>query len=475
MPKLVINPGTPNAWEIQLKPGANLLGRGFANDFKIEEPSVSGSHCQILVNNGAAVIKDLGSTNGTFVNRAPVQEAVLQAGHTVHLGGVEMLFQGDGPPGLSPPRSEAPPPVPITQHGTPNTNAPALAPGAATRLVTHHPPVLRSVGEGRSRTQEEPTTMLASPPPLAPAVAAALATGSKNCKFHPRTPGRFLCNHCHQFFCELCVTSRTVGGAQKKFCRKCGQELVPIQVQIQRAAGERGFFTRLPGVLIYPFKGSGSLVLIAATIVFAMLDVISGGIAILTKMLALGYLFSYMQNIIHCTAAEDDEMVTLPGLDGLFSAFFTLAGTVALCFGVPIGLAIAKFFFEVEIPMSALFATMILGCLYFPMAFLAVAMKDTVMAANPLVVIPAILKVPLEYIVTAILLTGVFGLRVLGSVMTSAAKAEGFATKDMSVLFMTFGMRLFWCFASVYLLTVGMRILGLLYVTKKQKFGWFSR
>jgi hypothetical protein len=28
---------------------------------------------------------------------------------------------------------------------------------------------------------------------------------------------------------------------------------------------------------------------------------------------------------------------------------------------------------------------------------------------------------------------------------------------------------------SVYLLTVSMRILGLLYVTNKQKFGWFDR
>jgi len=44
----------------------------------------------------------------------------------------------------------------------------------------------------------------------------------------------------------------------------------------------------------------------------------------------------------------------------------------------------------------------------------------------------------------------------------------------MSVLFMTFGIRALWSFMSVYLLTVGMRILGLLYLTKKDKLGWFS-
>ena len=96
------------------------------------------------------------------------------------------------------------------------------------------------------------------------------------------------------------------------------------------------------------------------------------------------------------------------------------------------------------------------------------------MAANPLVVMPAIFKVPLEYLVASVLLAGVFGARVLGSLLSGFAAAEGQATRDMSVLFMTFGLRVVWSFVSVYLLTVGMRILGLLYSTKKQKFGWFG-
>src|SRR5712664_2600146 len=97
MPKLIVNPGSPTAWQIQLKPGTNLLGRGFANDFKIEEPSVSGSHCQIVVDNDRVLIKDLGSTNGTYVNRAPVKEAQLEGGQTIHLGGVPILFESDSP------------------------------------------------------------------------------------------------------------------------------------------------------------------------------------------------------------------------------------------------------------------------------------------------------------------------------------------------------------------------------------------
>jgi hypothetical protein len=55
------------------------------------------------------------------------------------------------------------------------------------------------------------------------------------------------------------------------------------------------------------------------------------------------------------------------------------------------------------------------------------------------------------------------------------AGSAGHATRDMSVLFLTFGLRAVWSLVSVYLLTVSMRILGLLYVTNKQKFGWFDR
>jgi hypothetical protein len=91
-----------------------------------------------------------------------------------------------------------------------------------------------------------------------------------------------------------------------------------------------------------------------------------------------------------------------------------------------------------------------------------------------MVVIPAILKAPLEYFVTSILLTGVFGVRLLGNFVSMGASSVSYATRDMSTLFIALGVKAIWSFASVYLLTVGMRILGLLYLTKKHKLGWFS-
>src|ERR1041384_1510939 len=113
--RLLVNPGTPQAWEIQLKSGQNRLGRADQNDFQVNHPSVSGSHCESVVSSAGVLLKDLGSTNGTFVNRAPVHEALLQTGQHVHLGGVEMLFEaggGGGPPGPAPGAVSAPPPPP---------------------------------------------------------------------------------------------------------------------------------------------------------------------------------------------------------------------------------------------------------------------------------------------------------------------------------------------------------------------------
>src|ERR1039458_9292790 len=97
MVRLVVQPGSPTAWEIKLKAGANSFGQSPANDFTLNDPSVSGSHCQIVVENGNVIIKDLASTNGTYVNRSAVKEAALQPGQTIHLGSLELRFDTDGP------------------------------------------------------------------------------------------------------------------------------------------------------------------------------------------------------------------------------------------------------------------------------------------------------------------------------------------------------------------------------------------
>jgi hypothetical protein len=474
MSRLVVNPDTPQAWEIQLKPGANTFGRNPTNDFTISDPSVSGSHCQITVTDDAAVIQDLDSTNGTFVNRAPVQTATLQSGQSVQLGGVEMVFYG----GAGGPPTPSPPPAPPAARMRPAIRV--AAPAAPADAL---PVAALVVDEPTADAAPPPLPVRIAAPPAEPPVAFApeatagtehLQSGPRMCKFHSKSPAKYLCRKCNRSFCELCVVSRTIGGVVKKNCRSCGVECIPLHTQAARPKAAKGFYGRLPGVLIYPFRGTGLLVLIAGTLVLAGLDAMGGFFSVLIMMLAYGYLFSYMQNIIHATAAEEQQMPDLPGMDGLFGAFFTLLGTILIPFGVPIALLVARFF-EVDIPTSAILITGILGSFYFPMAFLAVAMKDTVMAANPLIVFPSILKVPLEYFVTAILFASIFGISQLGKLLMSGVDSVTYSTTSVSVVLATLGIKAIWKFVSVYLLTVNMRILGLLYLTKKDKLGWFSR
>jgi len=434
MNRLVVNPARADAWEIELKPGVNRLGRGDANDFKIVDASVSGSHCQIVVNDGLATIQDLGSTNGTFINGARIQNAKLENGQKIHLGGAEMIFCSETePPAVSPATARI--------RVSVSANAPAAV-----------PPVLAG-----------------GPPPtgLTPEIHAAPSV----CKFHPKSPARWYCSKCNRSFCDLCVASRNIGGAVKTECRTCAVECVPLEVKITKPV-EIGFLARLPGAILYPFRGTGILVLIVGTLVFAGLNFMSAGIfSILMKIVALGYLFSYMQNIIFAAAAEEKEMPELPGMDDMFGGFCRLAGTVLMSFGMAIGLLAARYF-NVDVPIPAIFITGIFGVLYFPMAFLAVAMKDNVMAANPLVVVPSILRVPLQYFVTVIVFVSIFGVQQIGNLVAAGSQSVTFSTPDMTVMFIAIAFQMIWSFISVYLLTVNSHILGLLYVTQKEKLGW---
>jgi hypothetical protein len=458
--RLLVNPGTPQAWEIQLKPGTNRVGRDEENDFILNHESVSGSHCEITVSDAGIFLKDLGSTNGTFVNRAPVTEIQLQPGQHVQVAQVDMTFVADDAASalVSAPPKAIPNPVPIPRR------IPPPAAGAA-------PGGFRGSNlPGAEPAQPEPETGGAADPP--PAMATPMVdAGNAVCKSHPKTPARFLCSRCQKYFCDLCVNTRGMG----KYCRVCGIACTPLRVTAARPMVAKSFYARLPGAFVYPFRGIGLLILVCATIAFLALEFVSAGIfAIFAKMAVYGFVFLFMQNIIHTTTSDENEPLGFPEAGGLFGAFFELLGTILAAFGLAIGLVVAKAFFEVDVPLPAIVAAVVLGCLYFPMAFLAVAMKDSVMAANPMLVVPTIFRMPLEYLVASLLLMCVFGVRVAGGLLSGMAGSVSLSTRDMSVLFMALGGQAVWAFISVYLLTVSMRILGLLYIAKKDRFGWFS-
>ena len=78
----------------ELKVEKTSVGRLEDNAFQIPEGSVSSHHCEIIQQGTEIVVRDLNSTNGTFINGQKVSsEAVLKPGQILRLGNVEMRLE----------------------------------------------------------------------------------------------------------------------------------------------------------------------------------------------------------------------------------------------------------------------------------------------------------------------------------------------------------------------------------------------
>jgi pSer/pThr/pTyr-binding forkhead associated (FHA) protein len=66
------------------------IGRSTGAEFMVDAALVSRLHCQLSATGGALHVKDLDSTNGTFVNGKRVASAELQDGDRLAVGRVEL-------------------------------------------------------------------------------------------------------------------------------------------------------------------------------------------------------------------------------------------------------------------------------------------------------------------------------------------------------------------------------------------------
>jgi pSer/pThr/pTyr-binding forkhead associated (FHA) protein len=110
MPRLVVLTEGFKERSCELKVGKTTIGRVEDNAFQIPEPSVSSHHCEISLLGTVVSVKDLDSTNGTFIDGNPVKEAVLKSGQTLRLGQVELRFE-NGAAGAPAPAKASPAPA----------------------------------------------------------------------------------------------------------------------------------------------------------------------------------------------------------------------------------------------------------------------------------------------------------------------------------------------------------------------------
>jgi hypothetical protein len=438
--RLVLNPGSPAARELQLQPGPNHIGRNPANDFTIDDPSVSSYHAEIQVLENSAVIKDLGSTNGTFVHGIKVQEISLQPGETFRLGSVEIQLQSEDPEALASTLVES-----------------KQAAGA------FNPASSRQVLEAQ----------LAEPPPDPP---PPLSDKPIFCKNHYQNPGLYRCSKCQKFFCDLCVNTRGSASGGLKFCKVCGTPCARMSVKAH-VPKTVNFFQAVPEAFRYPFVGDGLILLFGGTLFFGFLDAanfvsrhafqyglrsMTMRAVIFTFILGTGYLFSFLKNVIHASAHGDKQMPDWPELSewtsDIVSPMFQFVVISIVSFGPTL---IVSRWADGDYPwLVALVA--LLGCCYFPMAFLGVAMFDTLTALNPLFIFGSILRVPREYAVAVLVFILIIGLRWLtGSLLERILHIPLVPTLLADLLVLG-------------LLIVEARILGLLFLTQKSVLAWFK-
>jgi pSer/pThr/pTyr-binding forkhead associated (FHA) protein len=101
MAKLVIlNQGmTGRTFDLNVE--RTTVGRVEENTFQIADPSVSSRHAEIFLQGAELLIRDLNSTNGTFINGEKISEAVLKSGQVLRFGQVELKLD-DGQPTAAP-------------------------------------------------------------------------------------------------------------------------------------------------------------------------------------------------------------------------------------------------------------------------------------------------------------------------------------------------------------------------------------
>jgi pSer/pThr/pTyr-binding forkhead associated (FHA) protein len=90
--KLIITKGAQRGSEFVVGGDVVRIGKATDNDLVISDETVSRNHFEIVRDGKGYLVRDLQSTNGTFLDGAEIKEAYLRAGSVVGAGAVELKF-----------------------------------------------------------------------------------------------------------------------------------------------------------------------------------------------------------------------------------------------------------------------------------------------------------------------------------------------------------------------------------------------
>ena len=83
---LLVVDGPSRGTRVALPEGVARVGTARGNELRLADPTVSRVHCELRVRSGSVVVRDCGSTNGTFVEGVRLKEGEVRTGALVRVG-----------------------------------------------------------------------------------------------------------------------------------------------------------------------------------------------------------------------------------------------------------------------------------------------------------------------------------------------------------------------------------------------------
>ena len=94
MPKLTVLTDGIEPTSFELAKEVTSVGRVQGNYIVLDHQSVSGSHGELVLRGQDVYIRDLGSTNGSYIDGSKVAESPVQPGEVITFGEVQLKLEG---------------------------------------------------------------------------------------------------------------------------------------------------------------------------------------------------------------------------------------------------------------------------------------------------------------------------------------------------------------------------------------------
>jgi hypothetical protein len=239
---------------------------------------------------------------------------------------------------------------------------------------------------------------------------------------------------------------------------------------------KKPFLTLLDQVIFYPVQdGQSVFILISCAISMTIGSIFAGamgGIGIAAALLFFGVVFGYLWTVLHGSGMGEKHTRGWPDLTNP-EEFGQAVGqyylTVLFCFAPAIAVMIFRPLGD-ELPPNAVAAVLLafIGMLYFPMALMLSGFTHSAWEAlNFPSGLRSIAKMPMDYLICLAFLVGSGIAIVAGQVVIRVVFLNASLPVEIVVSLVVQT-------ASVYLMIVQMRTVGLLYYAREKDLGWFQ-